>query len=304
MSENTKLFETPEISVVIPLYQKEHHIVTALESAFTACVQSGIPFEIVVVNDGSTDRSVINVIDWSQGSLDRQQCLHLIHQENAGASAARNTGWQEAKSDIIFFLDADDTWEKHHVSEIMDLMNTYPEGALYADAYNTISPEGVLHEVSFGIGTDKKGPLESYFIAMSSGSMVVSSTTAATRKKYLQQTGGFPEGINHGEDKVAWTKLALLGPVIWSPKVGATWNKSAENRSVLTQHMTKNSVWSDFLESIQDHPNLSDNERENVRIAINVDLARWRGEIQFYDHNTPDLYRNQACSKDQGFMPS
>ena len=86
------------ISVVIPLYNKEKQIRKTLQSVLTQTFQD---FEIVVVNDGSTDNSAIEV------EKVKDPRIRLIHQQNAGVSAARNKGIEEARYELIAFLDAD-----------------------------------------------------------------------------------------------------------------------------------------------------------------------------------------------------
>lgn len=87
------------ISVIIPLYNKEQIIEKCIQSVLT---QDYDDFEVVIVNDGSTDRSaeIVKRIDDSR--------IRLIEQENGGPSKARNTGVKNAKGDWIVFLDADD----------------------------------------------------------------------------------------------------------------------------------------------------------------------------------------------------
>lgn len=87
------------ISVIIPLYNKERFILEALYSVLN---QSYADFEVVIVDDGSTDGSVEIV----QGVSDSR--IRLVSQQNAGPSAARNRGVREAYYDWIVFLDADD----------------------------------------------------------------------------------------------------------------------------------------------------------------------------------------------------
>lgn len=89
----------PNISVIIPLYNKEKSIRRTIESLQKQTFQS---FEIVIVNDGSTDNSVeiVNRIDDDR--------IRLINQDNAGPGAARNTGVKNAQAEWIVFLDADD----------------------------------------------------------------------------------------------------------------------------------------------------------------------------------------------------
>ena len=95
------------ISVVIPLYNKEKKIEYTLKSVFTQTFQN---FEIVIVDDGSTDNSVEEVEKFTDSRI------RLIHQTNAGVSAARNRGIEAASGELIAFLDADDVWMPEYLA--------------------------------------------------------------------------------------------------------------------------------------------------------------------------------------------
>lgn len=280
----------PLVSVIIPLYQKMRHIRVALSTAFRSCRQANVAFELVVVDDGSTDGSGDAVLDWVASNPTHSRFTRLIRQKNQGAAAARNTGWVAARGEAILFLDADDTWADHHVSEILALMVEFPEAALYADAWAEISPNRTGKQHDFGIGSDRRGPLACFFEAMSSGPMIVTSSTAGTWKRSLTKSEGFPEGIRHGEDKIGWGRLALLGDVVWSPRVGAIWDKSADNRSDKTEDSLPRTAWRDFLIDVLTDSNLTATKRRNVRVAIAVENAYLRGQIKIFDRDTPTRF--------------
>ena len=90
----------PIVSIVIPLFNKETTILRAVNSVFS---QTNKNFELIIVNDGSTDNSAKLV-----ESLSGDDRIRLITQNNAGPGTARNRGIREAKTDLIAFLDADD----------------------------------------------------------------------------------------------------------------------------------------------------------------------------------------------------
>ena len=94
----------PKISVVIPLYNKQEAIESTIHSVLSQTVE---PFEIIVVDDGSTDESVSKVC------AIKSQKIRLIRKENGGVSSARNVGMSSANGDWIHFLDADDTLESN-----------------------------------------------------------------------------------------------------------------------------------------------------------------------------------------------
>lgn len=109
------------ISVVIPLYNKEQIIGKSLQSVLS---QDYDDFEVVIVNDGSTDRSaeIVKGIDDSR--------IRLIEQENGGPSKARNTGVMHAKGDWIVFLDADDELVDNALQMMDSEISNYPNADL------------------------------------------------------------------------------------------------------------------------------------------------------------------------------
>jgi len=280
----------PVVSVIIPLYQKARHIAAALAAAYRSCRLATTAFELIVVDDGSTDGSGDAVRGWEATDPEHSVPLVLIRQKNQGAAAARNTGWTAARGEAILFLDADDTWADHHVAEILGLMAEFPEAVLYADAYDEISATRHPKQHDFGIGSERRGPLACFFETMSSGAMIVSSSTAGTWKRCLIQSQGFPEGVRFGEDKIGWGRLALLGDVVWSPRVGAIWDKSADNRSDKGAGAPPRTAWRDFLVSALNCTEVSAKTRENIRMAVAVENACLSGHIARFGKDTPALY--------------
>ena len=116
-------------SVVIPLYNKAPYVKKALESVFA---QTFRDFELIVVDDGSTDDS-LNV---AKEVLDASGIYHqLIHQDNAGVSTARNNGVASSNGDYICFLDADDWWAPNFLERMDWLIKEYPEAGIYGVNY-------------------------------------------------------------------------------------------------------------------------------------------------------------------------
>jgi glycosyltransferase involved in cell wall biosynthesis len=108
---------TVKISVVIPLYNKERYILRTLDSVLAQTFQD---FEVVVVDDGSTDNGPRMVE--SLGDLR----IRLIRQANAGAAEARNTGIRAARGEWIAFLDADDIWLPDHLRVQLYILDRHP----------------------------------------------------------------------------------------------------------------------------------------------------------------------------------
>ena len=106
------------ISVIIPLYNAENTILAALDSVKNQ--EGNFDFEIMVINDGSTDKSAEKV----QQFIDEnpQLNIQLIHQENKGVSSARNAGLRLAKGEFIALLDADYVWLSHKTAEQLKIL--------------------------------------------------------------------------------------------------------------------------------------------------------------------------------------
>lgn len=205
------------ISVVIPLYNKDKQIVKTLYSVLK---QTYPNFEVIVVNDGSTDNSLSEVSKISDSRI------RLICQENKGVSAARNRGIQEAKSDYIAFLDADDEWQVDYLQTQMNLIKKYPSCSVWATSYIYRTPDGkenepIIKNLRFK-GMD--GILDNYFEVASVSNPPLCSISVLIRKSALLEIGGFPVGIASGEDLLTWLKLALRTKIAYSRKTVAVYN--------------------------------------------------------------------------------
>ena len=189
------------ISIVIPLYNKESSIATALDSVLAQTYQD---FEVVVVDDGSTDKGAAIVEQYTDSRI------RLIRQANAGVSAARNKGIAEAKGEYVAFLDADDEWLPEFLEEIVALQNEYPACRAQATNYK-ISSQGetastVLRKIPF---KNMHGVLTNYFEVASCSNPPVCSICVCIERRLLNEIGGFPLGIKSGEDLLTWARIAV-----------------------------------------------------------------------------------------------
>lgn len=98
----------PLISVIIPSWNAADFLPEALESIHA---QKHVPLEIIIVDDGSTDRTAELIQGWSD--------VRYLRQENQGPSVARNTGIDSARGEILAFLDADDLWTPDHIDRLL-----------------------------------------------------------------------------------------------------------------------------------------------------------------------------------------
>jgi glycosyltransferase involved in cell wall biosynthesis len=190
-----------KFSVVIPLYNKALYLQRALDSVLAQTVQD---FEIVVVDDGSTDDGA-NLVRAYQDPR-----IRLIQQANAGAAAARNRGVAESNADLIAFLDADDQWDQDFLEQIYFLTEEYPTAGLFATSYRISDGTKTQYpQISeLAIPLCGHGILDNYLKVVLGPAPFFTSSTVA-RKEILQKVGGFPVGIALGEDLDTWLRIYL-----------------------------------------------------------------------------------------------
>lgn len=212
------------ISVVIPLYNKEKYIVRALDSVMNQTCQK---FEILVVDDGSTDQGANIVRSY------KDKRIRLFTQNNSGVSAARNRGIHEARFEYIAFLDADDEWERTYLDTIVGLIQKYPQAGAYATNHVYILNDGRSKAGNlYGIEEcGWEGIILDYFkCASAKGSDLPLCTSAlVVSKKVFESIGYFAVGEPLGEDQDLYAKLALKFPIAFSNIPKSYYYKGTDN---------------------------------------------------------------------------
>jgi glycosyltransferase involved in cell wall biosynthesis len=210
------------ISVVVPLYNKERYIRRCLESI---CRQSMRDFEVVVVDDGSTDASAAIAASFPD------ERIRVIRQENRGEGGARNRGIRESRSEVVALLDSDDEWRPQFLEAVVALRRAYPEAGVLATGYKRCrngpyDMETTLADPLDG-GTQRLVP--NYFSLAMRGNVICSSSVAVLRS-VLDEVGGFPEGEPYGADRDLWVRIALRYPLAYDVRIFAIYHSEAEGR--------------------------------------------------------------------------
>lgn len=195
-------------SIVIPLYNKSYSINRCIDSVLS---QTFLDFEIIIVNDGSTDES-LPIVNRCYSNEINSDIIKVIDQSNQGVSVARNNGSNLAKSDYICFLDADDEWRPDFLEKMSMLIADFPLANLYSLAHMIKKNGSSLYKPKHGLSEGYRGYLENFFEASSRGSVVKSSKVCVKKSAFLE-IGGFPIGVVAGEDLYVWIRLALNGKV-------------------------------------------------------------------------------------------
>ena len=215
----------PVFSVIIPLYNKEDHIVETIQSIL---LQSYSDFEIIVVNDGSTDKSM------TQLSSITDNRIKVFDRTNHGVSQTRNFGMKQATGDYIAFMDADDHWTPNHLEDLFTLISNYPDCGLFCTNYYFDYGNNFHVKTKFSSlpkSESWSGIIPDFFEA-SSVYRIAWTSAVAIPKRILNTVGYFDENITlgAGEDTDYWSRIALEYPVAFTKKVSAVYKIQAINR--------------------------------------------------------------------------
>ena len=222
----------PMISVVITLFNKAPYIQRALNSIFNQTHQD---FEIIVIDDGSTDKGaeIVNKISDSR--------IHLIQQQNVGVSIALNWGIQKSTTDLIAFLDADDEWKSEYLNTILRLKDKYPKAGMYATTFEMVTKTGqkILPQSS-GIPTNSWEGILPNFFRDSLPDVPFVRSSMAIYKKVINKVGGFPEDVRFGEDIDLAVRIALRYPIAFNNAAYVIYHLEDENRAGKKYHFEGN----------------------------------------------------------------
>ena len=260
------------ISVIIPTYNCAAYLPEALESVWR---QTRRDFEIVVVDDGSTDDTDRVLQPW------RERIVYL-RQANAGVAAARNAGVRLSRGEYVAFLDADDLWMPEKLERTVGALERCPEAALACTDFSVIAADGSIASSYFArIPAPRSGMVFDDLLR----ECFVFTSTVVVRRAALDVAGEFDTTISYADDFKMWLRVAREFPilVVWDGpervSLTAAGHMPAPPGGVLcckrerpgnARPMVKTiALWIAALRRLQaDTPHLSPQQRAGVRRKI------------------------------------
>lgn len=215
------------ISVIIPLYNKEKSIVATLQSIMA---QTYTDYEVIIVDDGSTDRSADIVREYVSTLQIDDFKFQIFTQDNAGVSASRNRGIMEANGEYVAFLDADDLWAKDYLETMVALIRDYPGAGLYSVRYKVINDTQLPNVMQ--VKTDSHENVRGYVSNPWNNKLRLFIGSVCVCKERLLKTGLFDERITHGEDYDLCWRLILDGGLVQDSRCCAFYRMDSENRAM------------------------------------------------------------------------
>ena len=186
MHTSVMMFKKPLVSVVIPVFNGASFITRAVESVFA---QTWKDFEIIIVDDGSTDNTQAVL-----SQLGNQPNIRCLYQDNAGPAQARNLGIESASGEYIAFLDCDDIWVPAKLEAELAILRGKSQPVLVHSNYEVIDPTGrVIQHAKAGQSRD------ALHQAFTGGQAPLLSTILLPRT-LLERVGGFDSNLWVSED--------------------------------------------------------------------------------------------------------
>ncbi len=197
--------QMPQVSVIIPVYNRADFLTEAVDSVLN---QTWTDFEILVVDDGSTDRTRDATVRYG----DR---IRYFYQDHGGPSRARNFGASKAHGHFLAFLDSDDTWEPNKLEVQMRFLKSHPEVKLISCGSYYI---GNSRRRKMALKGNRFGDL---FLDLYKRSFINTSGVVLSRDCFCQ-VGPFDETIQTAEDYDLWLRVARHFPIAFleAPLVG------------------------------------------------------------------------------------
>lgn len=189
----------PPLTVVIPVYNGENFLRETLESVLA---QSYPAVEIIVVNDGSTDQTLLVANEFG----DR---IRVLDRENAGVSASRNAGIAAASTDWVALMDHDDLWEKEHLANIARAIARNPEADVCYSGGRELVPDSVTGV--FRPGEVMPFPTREQLPRMLMECCAFIPSATAVRRSTVLEAGGFDSRYVNLQDWELWLRLFHRG---------------------------------------------------------------------------------------------
>ena len=230
----------PLVSVITPTYNRAGFLRQAVQSVLD---QTYGTFEHIIVDDGSTDNT--------REVLERflaDERVRYFHQENQGQSVARNLGIAQARGDLVCFIDSDDLWVAHKLTDQVRLMAEHPEvGIVHGDEI-MIDESG--REFSRKNMKRYSGHIAGQLLVDNS----VSINTAMVRRECLSFSGGFPQQYGVADDYALWLRLSAQYRFLYVPEFYGYYRVMANQISsdVRRRLVVNERIVSDFLEEFPD----------------------------------------------------
>jgi glycosyltransferase involved in cell wall biosynthesis len=206
----------PEVSVIIPTYNSAQYVIEAVESVLA---QTWRDFEVLVIDDGSTD-------DTEQVMRRYEAPVRYLRQANGGVAVARNRGIAESLGRYVAFLDADDTWLSHKLARQMEALRQQPRQRACYSAFTVVDAD--LNPIGISRSQRQGTALEDL---LTHGNVIGSICTVLCDRSLFDLVGGFDPALSQCADWDMWVRLAAQTEFLYIDEPLVTYRQHGTNMS-------------------------------------------------------------------------
>jgi glycosyltransferase involved in cell wall biosynthesis len=269
-------------SVIISVFNKEKYIKATIESVLK---QSFKDFELIVVNDGSTDNSLGIIEEF------KDKRLRIISTKNQGASLCRNTGIKAASNTFIALLDGDDLWDADYLKKVQDCIISFPNESVFATAVAHKYKDKIV-AATYNFKQEKTYAVRNFFES-SLDHTIITSSSVVFKNEILKKTGYFDTSIVSGQDTDLWIRIGLNYKVVFINEVLAYYNYVPESLSNTVFSVKNKPKYDKYFELEKSNKNLKLYlDRNRFPLAILSKLEKNTERFKFYSsHINPKNLR-------------
>lgn len=237
----------PKVSVIIPAYNAMAYLPETIANVLQ---QTYTDFEVVVINDGSTD----HVQEWITQVKDSR--VRLVSQKNRGLAGARNRGIEESQGEYLAFLDADDLWESTKLAQQVEILDSEPEVGLVYTWVAYIDEQG--NSTGRVVNNPNNQQEGNIWRKLTAGNVVECGSVAMVRRECLLKCGVFDSNLgSFVEDWDMWLRIARLYPFRVIKKIlvyyrqvtnsaSRNWDQMAKSYQLVIEKAFSNAAWEDL----------------------------------------------------------
>lgn len=256
-------------SVVVPLYNKANYVKKSIQSVLN---QTSQDFEVIVIDDGSTDGGLEIVKQIADVRM------KIIQQPNQGVSVARNSGVGYASYEYITFLDADDWWHPTFLEEMKALIISHSDAALFGSSYFIVKNQQ-NQRAKIGLDEGYAGYIDYFKVYASTFWVPINCSFVVVKKSVFEALGGFKPALKFGEDFDLWVRIALEYQVAYMNKCLAFSNQDVE---VSNRALGNGKNWQMHEHVLFNLDYLTAYTKQNNSLKRLMDGLNVRGLVDFY----------------------
>lgn len=268
----------PIVSVIMPIFNKGLNLEQSIRSVLG---QKTNNIELILIDDGSTDNSPEIALKYQK----KDSRVKYYYQENHGVSLARNKGILLAKGDYISFLDADDKWDEHFLSEM--LKSIEDKNVCYCGHFYNIAGKLTKSRMDFVSGDVLLNYIKNVTTPNTNSWLI-------KRDYILEYNIRFPEGISWGEDMTFFIKVLIHDTQVKSTANFLTYYNISDTNSLSENSIDKIAKDLFWMESVVDYLKVNIDEQKRLSKLINCFQAyrmpaaiiyRLYKNLNQYDHS-------------------